>query len=157
MERQLSTLDFALRQRPGVKLPGGTFQSERNYLDLLIDGQSLADRARYDLVSILCKEWSSGEREKSVRRLLREEAADFADDRRSLLVCGECGDIGCGAVSIVIDFYDKTVLWRDFGYQNNYEPEIHGQHLKNLGPFEFDLVDYRSKLTRALDKMSAPL
>jgi|SRR6267142_407640 len=156
MERKLSTLELVLRQRPYVKSPSGTFQSERNYLDFVIDGQSLAERARYDLVSVLCKEWVLEEREKSVRRLLLEEAADFPDDRRSLLICGECGDIGCGAVSIIIHLSEKTVLWQDFGYQNNYEPEIHRVHLKDLGPFEFDLVDYKTKLTRALDMLKAP-
>jgi hypothetical protein len=157
MERKLSTLDFAVRQRPYVKSPSGTFQSERNYLDFVIDGLSVAERTRYDLVSVLCKEWVSEEREKSVRRLLREEAADFPDDRRSLLVCPECGDIGCGAVSIIIDVSDSSMLWRDFGYQNTYEPEIHGAHLKDFGPFEFELSDYRSKLSHALELLKAPL
>jgi hypothetical protein len=157
MERRLSTLDFAFRQRPYVKLPGGTFRSERNYLDFVVDGYSLADGTRYDLVSILCKEWVPEERERAVRRLLREEAADFPDDRRSLLVCPACGDIGCGAVSIVVSLSNKTVLWHEFGYQNNYEPEIHGEHLKSMGPFEFDLDDYKSKLVRALDMLKAPL
>jgi hypothetical protein len=157
MERGLSTLDFALRQRPYLKLPNGTFRSERNYLDFVIDGHSLAERTRYDLVSILCKEWVPEGRERSVRRLLREEAADYPDDRRSLLVCSECGDIGCGAVSIVVSLSNKTVLWQDFGYQNNYEPEIHGEHLKGMGPFEFDLEDYKSKLLRALEMLKAPL
>lgn len=157
MERKLSTLDLILRQRPYVKSPSGTFQSERNYLDFVIDGQSLAERTGYDLVSALCREWVSEEREKSVRRLLREEAADFPDDRRSLLVCAECGDIGCGAVSIIIQIPDRTVLWRDFGYQNTYEPEIHVAHLKDFGPFEFDLGDYKSILIRALDILKAPL
>jgi hypothetical protein len=157
MERKLSTLDFAIRQRPYVKSPNKTFQTERNYIDFVIDGQSLAERTRYDLVSVLCKGWASDEREKSVRRLLGEEPADFPNDRRSLLVCPLCGDIGCGAVSIVLHFSDKTVLWKGFGYQNNYEPEIHGEHLKDLGPFEFDLGDYKSKLIRALDMLKAPL
>jgi hypothetical protein len=156
MEQKLSTLDFAIRQRSSTKLPAGTSQDERNYLDFVIDGQSLAERTRYDLVSILCKEWVPDEREKSVRRLLREEAADFPDDRRSLLVCPKCGDIGCGAVSIIIEVSENSVRWRDFGYQNNYEPEIHGVHLKNLGPFEFDLSDYKSKLSHALEMLKAP-
>jgi hypothetical protein len=69
MERKLSTFDLALRQRPYVKSPGGTFQTERNYLDFVIDGQSLAERTRYDVVSVLCKKWALEEREKSVRRL----------------------------------------------------------------------------------------
>jgi hypothetical protein len=157
MERKLSTLDLAFRQRPYVRLPSGTLQSERNYLDFVIDGRSLAEQTRYDLVSVLCREWASEEREKSVRRLLGEESADFPANRRSLLVCGECGDIGCGAVSINLHLSEKTVLWKDFGYQNNYEPEIHGQHLKELGPFEFDLGNYKSKLIRALDMLKAPV
>jgi hypothetical protein len=157
MERKLSKLELALRQRPYVKSPSGTFQSERSYLDFVIDGQSLAERTRYDLVSVLCKEWALEEREKSVRRLLGEESADFPDKRRSLLVCGECGDIGCGAVSIILHLSDKTVLWQDFGYQNNYAPEIHGEHLKRLGPFEFDLGDYTNKLITALDMLKDPL
>ena len=155
MERKLSTLELTLRQKPYVKSPSATLQSERNYLDFVIDGQSLAELTRYNLVSVLCREWVSEEREKSVRRLLGEESADFPGDRRSLLVCPNCGDIGCGAVSIILHLSDKTVLWRDFGYQNNYEPEIHGQHLKELGPFEFDLSDYKNKLIRALDILKA--
>ena len=157
MERQLSSLEFVFRQRPHVKMPGGSSQFERNFLDFVIDGHSLAEKARYDLVSVLCKEWIILEQEKSVRRLLREEAADFANDRRSLLVCAECGDISCGAVSVIVDLFDKTALWRDFGYQNDYEPEIHGEHLKDLGPFEFDLSDYKKKLILALDMMKALL
>ena len=39
MERKLSTLDLALRQRPYVKSPSGTFQSQRKCLDFVIDGQ----------------------------------------------------------------------------------------------------------------------
>jgi hypothetical protein len=157
MECKLSTLDLTLRQRPYVKSPSGTFQSERNYLDFVIDGQSLAEQARRDLVTVLCKEWAFQEREKFVRRLLREEPADLPDNRRSLLVCGERGDIGCGAVSIILHVSDKTVLWQDFGYQNNYELEIHREHLKGPGPFEFDLGDYKSKLIRALDMLKAPV
>lgn len=49
------------------------------------------------------------------------------------------------------------VVWQDFGYQNNYEPEIHGEHLKNLGPFEFDLSDYKNKLIGALEMIKTPL
>jgi len=56
MQRQLSTLELAFRQRPYVEIPGGSFQSERHFLDFVIDGHSLAETARYDLVSVLCKE-----------------------------------------------------------------------------------------------------
>jgi hypothetical protein len=153
MERKLSTLDLAIRQRPYVKSPSGTFQSERNFLDFVIDGQSLADRTNYDLVSVLCKEWVSEEREKSVRRLLGEESADFPNDRRSLLVCGECGDIGCGAISIVIDSSENIVTWRDFGYENNHESVVHTEKLKDLGPFAFAANEYKQKLLGGLERL----
>src|SRR5215472_10198026 len=148
MNHDLSTLDFLPRQRPYLNLesPNGTFQSKRNQLDFLIDGQSLTELARYDLVSVLCNEWALEEREKSVRRLLREEQADFPNDRRSILVCAECGDIACSAVSLIVNFSEKEVVWRDFGYQNTYEPEVHGDHLRALGPFHFNLEAYRKNL-----------
>jgi len=157
MNHDLSTLDFLPRQRPYLNLesPNGTFQSKRNQLDFLIDGQSLTELARYDLVSVLCREWAPEEREKSVRRLLREEQADFPDHRRSTLVCGECGDIACGAVSRIVDFSDEGAVWRDFGYQNTYEPEIHGEHLRALGPFHSDLDGYRKNLIRTLGTLGA--
>jgi hypothetical protein len=154
MERKLSKLEFAFRQRP---LRGESSQNKRNFLDFIVDGQSLTDRTRYDLVSVLCKEWVAAERERSVRRLLGEEAADFADNRRSLLVCAECGDIACGAVSVIVAFTDETAVWRDFGYQNNYEAQVAGEHLKSLGPFEFDLGDYKNKLIGALEMIKTPL
>jgi len=155
MERKLSTFELTLRQRPYLKSPSATTQGDRHYIDFMIDGQSLAELTRYDLVSVLCREWVSEQREKSVRRLLGEESADFPHDRRSLLVCPNCGDLGCGAVSIVLSLSNNAVRWQDFGYQNNYEPEIRGEHLKRLGPFEFDLDDYKSKLIRALDMLKA--
>jgi hypothetical protein len=60
-------------------------------------------------------------------------------------------------VSIVLRLSGETERWQDFGYPNNYEPEIHGEHLKRLGPFEFDLGDYKNKLITALDMLKTPL
>ncbi len=152
MEHKLSTLEFAFRQRPHVKMPGGSYESERNFLDFIVDGQSLSERTRYDLVSVLCKEWVPEEREGSVRRLLGEEAADFPDDRRSILVCPERGDIGCGAVSAVVDFSRTRPL--DGGtldIKTITSRRSTANISKTFGPFEFDLSDYKKKLIRALD------
>jgi hypothetical protein len=40
-----------------------------------------------------------------------------------MYVCAECGDLGCGAVTAAVEVGDDKVVWRDFGYQNNYEPK----------------------------------
>ena len=153
MALEPSRLALKNRQRPGVTLPNGTTQSERNYVDFVIDGESISERAisaGYDLVSVFTREWGREECEKSLRRLLLTDAPDFSNHRRSLLVCGECGDLGCGAVSIVVAFSGDTVTWREFGYQSSYEEEVHFDKLKDVGPFRFDLREYENALTGAM-------
>lgn len=58
---------------------------------------------------------------------------------------------------MIVDFSDETAVWRDFGYQSTAEPEIRGEHLKGLGPFEFGLEDYKRNLIHALDTLNASL
>lgn len=152
MNRELSRLALKINQRPGAKLSNGSTKSERNYIDFIVDGESLcerANRAGYDLVSVLAREWTREEREKSLQRLLLADPADFPNNRRSLLVCSECGDLGCGAISIVVDFSGDTVRWHEFGYENNYEGKVEFDKLSDLGPFEFDLWEYKAALARA--------
>jgi hypothetical protein len=154
-----STLALEIRQRSAVKFPNGNTQSERNYVDFVVDGQSLCEqaiRAGYDLVSVLAREWVPEEREKSLRRLMLVDPADFPHNRRSLFVCGECGDLGCGAVSIVIDFSEDMVTWREFGYENNYDEQVHFDKLKDVGPFKFSLQEYKDTLARAMALLRDP-
>lgn len=150
---KLSTFELLLCQRPYFGSPSGAFRSERNYFDFVIGGSSLKERAGYDLVSVLCREWNHENQKRSVRRLLLEEPADFGGNRRSVLVCAECGGLDCGAVSMLVDISDQQVIWHDFGYQNDYEAAITGEHLKQFGPFAFDLAEYREKLSRALQML----
>lgn len=56
---------------------------------------------------------------------------------------------------MIVDFSDNRAMWRNFGFQNTYEPEIRGQHLIELGPFEFDLEEYTKTLNAALDKLNS--
>ena len=54
-------------------------------------------------------------------------------------VCSECGDIGCGAITAIIEITDKTVIWRDFGYENDYsQPDLF--NYKEIGPFTFNKI-----------------
>jgi hypothetical protein len=146
-------LTVAAKKRPSIKFPSGTFQSERNYIDFIVDGESLTEFARrvgYDLVSVLTREGLRKEVQRSHKRLMLEEAADFPNNRRSILVCGECGDLGCGALSVVIDSFGDSVTWSNFGYENTYEEQVRLEKLESLGPFRFDLTKYRSALDGAL-------
>src|SRR4051812_35677270 len=102
---------------------GGNGKTQRDYLDFVIDDKPLFEEIRGDLIS--CLGWFIPEQNiKAIERLLLKEPADFVNNRRSLYVCPECGDLGCGAVSIVIEQIGDKIVWRDFGYQNNYEDEV---------------------------------
>ena len=153
MLRKSSQLNIKSKRRNGERISGGTFKSERNYIDFVIDGISLSEIVRsagHDLVSVFTKEWVPEEREKSLRRLLLLEPADFPNNRRSIMVCAECGDLGCGALSILVESSEEEFVWRDFGYENNYEEELHVDGLRDLGPFHFESRAYKEILADAM-------
>ncbi len=153
MPYTLSEISLPTKFRTAVQFSNGSFKTGRGYLDFVIDGVSLAERFTsegFDLVGVFSKSWVRETNEAALKRLLLEEASDFPNGRCSVFVCGECGDLGCGAVSAHISASDNTVIWKDFGFQNNYESEIHFEKLRDLGPFHFDVESYRSKLSKAV-------
>jgi hypothetical protein len=80
--------------RAVVKLSGGAYKSERHFLNFVVNGDSLWERVgqRHDMVTVLHREFATEERCKAVHRLLLTED-DFPDDRRSVFICSECGDL----------------------------------------------------------------
>ena len=95
------------------KRPGGLGRTKREFLGFVVDGQSLSTvigEVVGDQIS--CLGWFLPEENaKAVRRLLLEETADLPNDRRSVYVCPECGDLGCGAVSVVIEAAGDQIIW----------------------------------------------
>jgi hypothetical protein len=158
MPDTLSEISLPTRFRTAVQFSNGTYKTGRSYLDFVIDGVSLSERftsAGFDLVGVFSKSWILAANEVALRRLLLEEASDFPNGRCSVFVCGECGDLGCGAVSTHISASDNTLTWKDFGFQNNYECEIRSEKLKDLGPFHFDVKSYRRILSEAVTLLKA--
>lgn len=69
-----------------------------------------------------------------------EGAGGFPDGRAAVLVCQECGDLECGALSVEVTRNLTTVRWSDFGWQVPRE-----QGFKPLDvplQFEFEAVEY---------------
>jgi hypothetical protein len=141
--------------RAGIKFPDGAYKSERHFLDLVVNGQSLWEALgkRHDMVSILCAEFSPSETAKAIGRLLLNEKADLPNDRRSLFVCSECGDIGCGAITAVVEKRGGTITWSTFGYENNWEDKVDLGDYSAIGPFTFDLIAYENTLMQAVDQL----
>ena len=153
-----SLLEFAPVIRPGVKYPGGSFKSERHFLDFVIDGESLWEKVgrERDAVSVVCFEYAYEETVKAINRLLLTEKAVILRDRRSLFICSECGDFGCGAVTAFIERHGQWIVWRDFGYENDYEENIRLDEYKHIGPYTFEWTKYESVFLQAIDDLKQP-
>jgi hypothetical protein len=136
---------------------GGAYQSARRYVDFIVDGISLNQAmksAGYDLVSVFTEEWKNSFREEAKQRLLLQRDSDFPNGRRALYVCGECGDLGCGAVSIIVEFQNESVIWRNFGYENTWEEIVRVEKLRDIGPFRFPLASYRKAIEAAAELLN---
>ena len=127
-------------------------QSQRDFLDFVIDGKSLYqtfETISYDLIS--CLGWGlQDEQQQAKLRLTLQASTDFPNQRQSLYICPECGDLGCGAISLRVVEQSGLIIWQDFGYENNFEDCVHWvPELTNLGPFRFDLNDYKGTILKA--------
>ena len=150
MAERMSTLDVVRAERPYEPLEHGAWKTGRVFADFVVDGISLSTVVRHkaDLISVLG--WGSEQVQREVRdRLLLQAPADLPSNRRALYVCPECGDLSCGAVSAVIDRLGEMVVWRDFGYENDYEDKAPDrQHLEALGEYRFAWDTYESAINR---------
>ena len=95
--------------------------------EFVIDGRPLLEHCEhsagetFDLVSPFG--WTPPDYQKVVaQRLLLRQPPLLPSGRRELLVCPECADLGCGCISAVVQREDGYYIWRDFGYENDYDP-----------------------------------
>jgi hypothetical protein len=141
--------------RVGEQTSIGTDKAERHFLDFVINGESLWEAVgkHHDTVSILCSEFLLKETIEDVNRLLLKGKANAPNDRRSLFICSECGDLGCGAITLSVVREGDMVVWKNFAYENNYEPEIDFRQYENVGPYQFDAADYEKTLREGIDTL----
>jgi len=117
---------------------------DRKYIDFIVSGQSLGQifgLPDFDLIGNFG--WSENKEyeNKQIDEFLGLEKPELETGRTCFYVCPECGDIGCGAITAKIEMTDKNIIWKDFGYENNYsEPDL--TDYKEIGPFTFDKKQY---------------
>lgn len=139
---KISTLKLEWKRREG-----GGGKTQRDYLDFVVDGVSLSEKIGGDLVS--CLGWLVPEQnKKAVNQLMLKAESDLPEHRYALYVCPECGELGCGAITAVIEKVDDTIIWRDFAFENDYDGEI--QPIDEVDKFIFDRAQYRNTLRSAL-------
>jgi hypothetical protein len=138
-----------VREGFGDPAAGGPYKTRRSFLDFVINGISLYDAIgiRRDVISVL---WNPpvvpDEADRAIRRLLLLETGDASNGRVSLLVCAECGDLGCGAMTARIEQGHTGIVWRDIGYENTYDLGVDLDSFATVGPFIFEPDAYRKKL-----------
>ncbi|MGA3371542.1 MAG: hypothetical protein ABSC48_07250 [Terracidiphilus sp.] len=148
----MSISNLNLIQFDRLILPGEQKQ-RRTFLDFCVDGISLYERFanKRDLVSTI---WVNPpvpeEAQRPIKRLLKLDPSDFPNDRVAIYVCPECGDLGCGAISIEIVFDDTLVTWQSFGYENNYDNSVEYEGYLSIGPYSFDRIAYENLFRKLL-------
>jgi hypothetical protein len=158
MQWAFSSLDLRPRVRDGFgdQRSGAPCKTEKKFFDFVIGGVSLYDTLGHsrDLISAL---WNPpvvpSEGDRAIRRLSLADSGDASENRVSLFICPECGDLGCGAITVRIERDDTGIVWRDIGYENNYEPTVDLDSFATLGPFIFEPHVYVPKLEALFSKI----
>jgi len=148
-----STLELSPHARQGEKDSSGIYKTERRFFDFVVDGVSIHEAMAHerDFASVL---WINppvpAEFDKALRRLLLLDPGDLPDGRVSLYICPECGDLGCGAITVDIKLRGGAIVWSKFGYQNDYEETLFTDSFQQFGTYQFELNRYRAVLLSSL-------
>jgi hypothetical protein len=129
---------------------GGGGRTERRFLDFIVDGESLYDQLHFgDQVTALgC--WPPDSERENIQRLLS------ASGRVPLYVCAECGDLGCGAITALVERTPEGFVWRDFAFENNYDATMTDMDsYRAVGPFVFNKTEYWQLLNERAATLSA--
>jgi hypothetical protein len=100
-------MDFALEWRDRRV---GSAQTPRQFLDYIVDGESLYEQHGADFIGPLGWLLVDAD-EEAARRLLRKEKLDV-EGRVAVYVCPECADLLCGAITAVIERVGDEIVWR---------------------------------------------
>lgn len=123
-------------------------QTPVRFLDFVVDGKPLYPMMG-DVVSPLG--WLPVDQNKhAADRLLRKADPDFPEGRYSIYVCPECAGPSCGAVTVVIEREADSVVWRDFGFQNDYDDQLWKDDFEDVGPYSFNATAYHNEIVKAL-------
>lgn len=140
----METLTFGQGHRPGQTFKNGSTQAERKYVDFIVSGQSLGQVFGLpDLDMIGTFGWTEDKEleNKTIDEFIGKATPELETGRTMFYVCPECGDIGCGAITAKIEITENKVIWKDFGYENNYSaPQL--DDYKSIAPLEFDKTEY---------------
>lgn len=131
--------------RPGSAVNGAT-TVRRDSADFLVDGESLLARlvtmngGHGDFMGCFVHGFAEAKAQ-ALSELLLEVEPSSQRRRVGIYICPECGDIGCGRFSVMVERRVDEVIWSEFAYENGYEdPWI----FEEMGPFRFEPLQYET-------------
>ncbi|KOU60896.1 oxidoreductase [Streptomyces sp. MMG1533] len=152
MSAEYATFGLAPAMRAGGVLANGDYQIHRDFVDFIVDGRPLLFQlSDLDAVSPLASDVPPAIFTAQVRSLLLEADAPLPGGRYVVYGCPECEDLGCGAVTAVIDRDGDDFVWRDFAWQTDEHADLERNGYHGIGPFRFHGAEYRAALTSLLD------
>jgi hypothetical protein len=97
--------------------------------DVVIDGRQLQEhfvgRQGAHPSQVFALGWKGAQiasQQDDLDRFLVRRDSTLLSGRVPVLVCEECGDIGCGAIAARIERSGSVVKWSDWAFENGYEP-----------------------------------
>jgi len=92
------------------------------YLDFNISGESLKEYLGISTDnSVTPFGWflNKSEQSKALKEFRLQTKPHLADNRIEIYICNECGDIGCGSVTVQIHDRGEKIVWAKFAKQHN--------------------------------------
>ncbi|WP_328351917.1 oxidoreductase [Streptomyces sp. NBC_00445] len=152
MSAEYATFGLAPAMRAGGVLANGDYQVHRDFVDFIVNDRPLLFQlSDLDAVSPLASDVPPAIFTAQVRSLLLETDAPLPGGRYVIYGCPECEELGCGAVTAVIEQEGDDYLWRDFAWQTDDYADLTLNGYHGIGPFRFRGAEYRTALTSLLD------
>lgn len=145
-------LSYVNLHRPGSTVNGAT-TVQRDSADFLVDGESLLARlvkmhgGHGDFMGCFVHGFAEAKAQ-ALSELLLEVDTNSEQRRVGIYICPECGDIGCGRFSVLVERRADEVIWSEFAYENGYEnPWI----FEEMGPFRFESSQYEKAVRQSAE------
>ena len=124
----------------------------RSFYDVIVDGKSLFDQfvdAHSDLALSIGFYHDSNLNTQIVNEFLKSQKSKLESGRTLLFVCRECGDFGCGAITVEIERKDNSFVWKNFAHESDSFELIESDFI-NFPSIEFDKTEYETKLNNLI-------
>lgn len=119
-------------------------KTTKQYIDFIVSGQSLGQLFGLSNNALIGTfGWTENIKYENnqIDEFSGVAKPELQTGRTSFYVCSECGDIGCGAITALIEVKDTVITWKNFGYENGIdEPDL--TDYKEIGPFHFNKDEY---------------